>query len=156
MSLDTMKEYCMTQASYAPPPINQDLLAAAIIDRNGNPENTEAVKEIKDLVWSYANWWVLMLTFPNRNVLCTPAIWDVRRTHAELDRFKFMFDCLNYLGYIPQKTDVMGMEGVRNEYRRILITAESLNELFDEPGMAWIPIQERASKIKSGDIVSLW
>lgn len=152
----------MRNSRYAPPPIDQGLLVARLMDMTQARKRQAMMGgyakeklQIMELVRSYVNWWVLMSTFPERNIVCTVPIWLVRRVHASpsaVDRAKFVMDCMGYLGRLPNPENILGTE---TRSRDILATSRAVRDMFDDPGLAWEPLLVEANKIKQGDIIRI-
>ncbi|MEN9920149.1 MAG: hypothetical protein RL538_42 [Candidatus Parcubacteria bacterium] len=140
-----------------PPPLDQAWLRAKLIDtfyikeKGDNNPDLEARQLMSDLVHAYLMWWVLMITFPERRIVGTAPLWEVRRIHAsELERF--LSDCLGYLGRIPQKKDLWrGPLDFRGTHE----TARSVHELFDYPDLVWEPILRTAREQRDEKIIRL-
>lgn len=136
---------------YAPPPIDQSWLFAHLVDRFDVRENDAARKLLRNLVHAYVMWWVLMISFPNRRIVATGPLWEVRRIHAS-DIERFCADCFDYLGRIPRKEDLWGgpmdLRGTRD-------TARAIDALFDYPDLVWEPILRADREQRSEKIIRL-
>lgn len=136
---------------FLPPPIDQRALVAKLKDHF--PSHTSGADTlIADLVHGYSVWWTLMEHFPERPIVTTCDIWVVRQTHAS-DRAQFFHDCLQYLGRIPQPTEVW--DGTMTESRSVLETDRTLRECFDHVPAPWEPLQRAAEAYKTGEVIWL-
>lgn len=142
----------MSLARYAPPPIDQRWLLAALKDSFSEHKDEHAfAAQLQDLIQAYSTWWMLMLNFPSRRIVATGPIWFIRSIHTtEIERY--LYDCLNYLGRIPERKEVWGGE---LDFRGTLETARSLTELFDAIPSAWEPLMRVAAQQKSASIIRL-
>ena len=143
----------MRSIAYIPPPLDQRWLIASLIDtfyKNDRPDEI-ARQLLSELVHAYLMWWVLMITFPERRIVGTAPLWEVRRIHAS-DIERFFFDCFGYLGRIPTKKDLWRGE---LDFRGTHDTARSIAQLFEHPDLVWTPILKTAASQKDEKIIRL-
>ncbi len=137
---------------YAPPPLDQRWLVAALIDAIPSyKEHPDARPLVSELVYAYLIWWTLMRSFPNRRIVATAPLWLVRHIHAS-NQERFMADSFDYLGRIPRKNDLWRGE---LDFRGTFDTVRSLEELFDSHALAWEPLIQTARRQKSDKIIRL-
>ena len=137
---------------YAPPPIDQRWLIAAIMDAfPAHKEHPDTRSLIHELVYGYIIWWTLMLNFPDRRIVATTPLWIACRIHAS-DPMRFVADSFDYLGRTPKKSDRWGGE---LDFVGTFDTVRSLEELFDSYALAWEPLIQTAKRQKSDAVIRL-
>lgn len=167
----------MKKVCYSQPPIDQTYLVAKLFGYlelrkqykdNGAP--TRHTLQVTDLVRSYANWWIARAYFPEKKIICPDTVWFVRKVHAmpesrlleasetktteAIDSAEFARAWVSYCGnhYPDPKKDIFGPTTQNDQ---ILTAAHAINELFDDPGIAWEPLLREAKNISRGQVVYL-
>jgi hypothetical protein len=133
-----------------PPMIDMNGLLATMHDQFPSHKNGSG-KLLHDLVLAYIKWWQVMRAFPDRHVVATPPIWVVRQMHAKR-REQFVLECLDYLGFVPDKSRIWrGKMDIGNA----VVTSASLRALFDDINLAWQPLMTTAENARQSGLIML-
>jgi hypothetical protein len=133
-----------------PPMIDMRGLLATLLDQFPSHQD-DPKKLMYDLTMAYIKWWQLMRAFPKRHIVATPPIWVVRQIHAKR-REEFVFDCLDYLGFVPDKSRIWrGKMDVQNA----VVTSASFCALFDDINLAWQPLLNTAKNAERSGLIML-